>query len=542
MHYFKSFFFSAIFAVLFISSNQIFAQHAPAIEWQRHFGGKTDQRGLSIAQGGSSLDNFIFAGYTQSNDGDVLGYHGPFITGILHYGDAWIGSVDNAGLIWQRCLGGSEMEAATCVIKTSDGNYVATGWTNSHDYDFLDNHGKDNSDAWVAKFDNNGNIIWKKCFGGSSWDGATCIIETKDEGRDLVIVGSTSSTDGDVSGLHLDTTNHEGDVWIVRISSDGNIRWQKCLGGSGYDVANSVIQTDDGGFAIVGETTSNDGDVSGFHPQDSSLGGGDEWIVKLDSKGNIQWQKCLGGSHGDNANSIVQTSDNGYIVVGQTSSDNGDVSGFHPFTISWGDAWIVKLNSTGSIQWQKSFGGSDYDIAFSILQASDGEYVIAGSTNSNDGDITASTGRGALLVKLNDKGEIKWQKGYGGGAGFAIINTLDGGYATTGYNTDSGYFYPGYVWVIKFSADKASVENDNKIKGVEISQKVFPNPSLTKVHFNLNSDISTNPISFYDIMGRQYFPSYSTEEKTIVCNVKDLVSGIYMLRLNSVSVPFIVQH
>jgi hypothetical protein len=151
------------------------------------------------------------------------------------------------------------------------------------------------------------------------------------------MVGQSYSNDGDVSGNH----GGNGDAWIVKLNSIGEIQWQKCLGGSNLDIAGAIQPTSDDGYVMAGYTHSNDGDVSGNHG-----GNDDAWVVKLNSTGEIQWQKCLGGSGDDQAFDIQPTADGGYIMVGQSSSNDGDVSGNHGGN---GDAWIVKLNSTGEI-------------------------------------------------------------------------------------------------------------------------------------------------------------------------------------------------
>ncbi|MDN5355316.1 MAG: hypothetical protein PWQ43_258 [Rikenellaceae bacterium] len=143
---------------------------------------------------------------------------------------------------------------------------------------------------------------------------------------------------------------------------------------------------------MAGGTWSNDGDMSGNH------GGYDALVVKLNSSGNIEWQKCLGGTDNDFANSIQQSSDGGFIVAGETKSNDGDVSGNHGVY----DYWVVKLNSSGDIEWQKCLGGTDYDYAYSIHQTSDGGFIVAGNTASNDGDVSGNHGASdAWVVKLN---------------------------------------------------------------------------------------------------------------------------------------------
>src|SRR5690606_33017833 len=164
------------------------------------------------------------------------------------------------------------------------------------------------------------------------------------------------------------------------------------------DAANSIQQTADGGYIAAGSSSSNDGDVTGNNGDD------DFWILKLNTTGNIEWQKSMGGSANDRPYSIQQTEDGGYIVAGSSSSNNGDVSGNHGNT----DYWVVKLNTVGEITWQKSLGGSSLDIARSIRQTADGGYIVAGNSRSLDGDVTGNNGEfDYWVVKLNSSGTIE---------------------------------------------------------------------------------------------------------------------------------------
>src|SRR5690606_18747613 len=187
--------------------------------------------------------------------------------------------------------------------------------------------------------------------------------------RSSDLAGESNSNDGDVSG------NHGGsDYWIVKLSPSGEITWQQSLGGSGADSATSIKQTMDGGYIVAGYSSSSDGDVT------EKQGSGDYWIVKLNAAGGIEWQKSFGGSDFDNALSIDQTNDNGYIIAGLTNSNDGDV------TLNQGvrDYWIVKLNMTGDLIWEKSLGGSGDDRAYSIKQTSNNNYIIGGFSSSHD--------------------------------------------------------------------------------------------------------------------------------------------------------------
>ena len=189
------------------------------------------------------------------------------------------------------------------------------------------------------------------------------------------------------------------------------IEWEKSFGGNWEDLASSITQTTDGGYIVAGSSQSDDGDVTGHHGR---LDIYDYWIVKLTGMGDIEWQKSLGGSDNDYANSIIPTSDSGYIVAGYSVSADGDV------TESRGnlDAWVVKLRSTGEIEWQRLLGGKGWDEAKYIAPTRDGGYIITGFSNSNDGDVIGLHGnygfRDYWIVKLRSTGEIEWQRVLGG--------------------------------------------------------------------------------------------------------------------------------
>ncbi len=363
-----------ILFLLIIFSNSYFFYAQPNIEWQKCLGGTSDDFAYSIQQ--TTDGGYIVAGTTQSNDSDVTGNHGSR--------DYWIVKLDNSGGIqWQKCLGGSNGEGIVSIQQNSDGGYIVSGLSISNDGDVTGNHG--GSDFWIIKLDSAGGIQWQKCLGGSDVEVANSIQQTTDGG--FIVAGNSLSNDGDVTGNHGDY-----DYWIVKLDSTGVIQWQKSLGGTGDDRAYFIQQTSDGGYIVAGRSISNDCDVTGNH------GYYDYWIVKLDSTGDIHWQKCFGGSDSEIPKSIQQTSDGGYIIAGYSGSNDGDVTGNHFFL----DYWIVKLNSIGVIQWQKSLGGTGFDDSNSIQQTSDGGYIVAGFSNSINGDVTGKHGNfDYWIVKLD---------------------------------------------------------------------------------------------------------------------------------------------
>ncbi len=281
-------------------------------------------------------------------------------------------------------------------------------------------------------------IKWQKSLGGAGYDIGHSGKLTSDGG--FIIAGTTDSTSGQVTGTH-----GSKDIWVIKLDSLGALQWQRALGGSGYDncgTANSVQQTADGGYVVTGYTNSNDGDVTGNH------GSYDYWVVKLSSLGAIQWQKTLGGPNSDQATSIQQTTDGGYIVAGESYSTTGQVTGNH----GGGDYWLVKLDGSGNMQWQKSYGGSDWEVALDVKQTADGGYVVAGRSGSGDGDITNQRGTvDYWVVKTDSLGNMSWQNSYGGDSmevAYSIAQTTDGGYIIAGLSesTPSGDVTSHHIW------------------------------------------------------------------------------------------------
>ena len=380
---------------------------APSIEWERHIGGSGSDYDDFIQQ--TKDGSYIFAGVTNSNNSGVSGNQANY--------DALIAKLNASGDIeWQKHLGGSGFDRAYSIQQTRDGGYIFAGVTNSNDGDVSGNHG--NSDAWIVKLNASGGIEWQKCLGGSNYDVAYSIRQTGDGG--YIIAGSTSSDDGDVSGYHSN-----GDAWIVKLNSAGAIEWQKCIGGSDMESAYQIQQTSDGGYIVAGGTRPHN--IESFNELHNA------WIAKLDAAGGIVWRMDLGSSP-NHAKSIRQTSDGGYIVVG------------HPgFTVdnTGGSPWIVKLNKSGEIAWQKNVEGD----AKSIQITSNGDYIIAGAGY----EYSYST---FWTAKLNASGEVVWQKHLKGPLGakaYTIQQTIDGGYIAAGEIEYSDR--PNGTWIVKFTSD-----------------------------------------------------------------------------------------
>ena len=508
---------------LFISST-IFAQ-APGISWQKSLGGSNPDYSSAIQKiaGGG----YIVAGASFSNDGDVTGNHGN--------ADFWVVKLDSVGtIVWQKSLGGSNDDIAQSVQQTTDGGYIVGGYSKSNDGDVTGHHGTSSSfDIWVVKLDSVGTLVWQKSLGGTSDDYAYSIQQTTDGG--YIVVGGTNSTDGDI------TVNHGGnDIWVVKLTATGTITWQKSLGGSADDYGSSIQQTADGGYIVGGYSNSTDGDVTGVH---GGLGYNDYWVVKLDSSGTLVWQKSLGGTYDDYSTGIQQTTDGGYIVVGGSTSNDGDVTGHHGPANTAYDFWVVKLDSVGTIVWQKSLGGTDYDVSSGVQQTTDGGYIVAGDSVSNDGDVTGHHGVGSYdiwIVRLNSTGDIWWQESLGGTAvdwAELVQQTTDSGYivAGTSYSTDgdvTGNHGSNDFWIVKL--EKGATSKVEDVSG-NIKISTYPNPTSDYIYVD-GIDISKiESMKIFDILGQQVenaeisIDSNKTNRTKI--NVGQLANGVYMIQI-----------
>ncbi len=373
------------------------------LEWQSTLGGFESDRALAIQQ--TNDNGFILSGITNSTDGDVS--VNCFNPGF------WMVKLDvNGSLVWEKCIGNANSPIHPeehSAFQTTDGNYVIGGTKHVINQDY---------DPWIAKLDLNGNIIWEH-FGGADYhDSFGEAMQTSDGG--YFVVGARNYWD-----VHNNLPLHDH-FYIYELNSSGNMVWERAVGGSSSEKATAVDELNNGALIVTGWTQSTDGSVTGNN------GLTDVWLVRMTGAGGIVWKKCFGGSDHDYAWDILSTPDAGYILVGATSSFDGDVS----FNHGGSDFWAVKLNSIGQIEWEKTYGGSGDDVAQSIQFAPNGGYIIAGYTNSTDGDVTENKGLSDYwVIQVDLAGNLLWQKTFGGTGddiAYAACTANDGGIAMAG--------------------------------------------------------------------------------------------------------------
>ena len=275
-----------------------------------------------------------------------------------------------------------------------------------------------------------GEIAWVKTYGGSGEDTAQSIIETRDGG--YAVLGYTNSTDGDLEGKALAVN----DYWLLKLDAEGNMQWNKTYGGSKDDKGQAVIQTADGGYALTGYSMSDDGDGSnnnGFH---------DNWILKLDAQGNVEWERSFGFSGHDHSYDLVQTPDGGFFFVGflditSALADGTYRKGNTLTRHGVGEFWGTKIDALGNLEWRRYYGGTNNDRAHSVVRSEDGGFVMAGFSESTDFDISNSRGSYDFwIVKITRDGNLVWERSFGGSGieiAFDISKTPEGHYTVAGH-------------------------------------------------------------------------------------------------------------
>jgi hypothetical protein len=356
------------------------------IMFNKTFGGSSNDWAYAMKQ--TNDGGYILAGETQS------------------YGAGLIKTDANGNKVWDKIFGGA---TANAVQQTSDVGYILAGRTGSI--------GAGYEDGWLIKTDTDGNKVWERTFGGNDFDEANAVQQTSDGG--YILAGWTESYGAGYA-----------DAWLIKTDGDGNKVWDRTFGGIGWDEADAVQQTSDGGYILAGWTES------------YGAGRSDFWLIKTDADGNKVWDRTFGGSDFDEANAVQQTSDGGYILAGWTQSygaGNGNA-----------DAWLIKTDTNGNKVWDRTFGGSSWDEADAVQQTSDGGYILAGYT------LSYGAGNGdAWLIKTDTNGNKVWDKTFGGSDqewARAVQLTSDGGYILAGWTQSYGAGGTD-AWLIKTDAD-----------------------------------------------------------------------------------------
>lgn len=521
-----------IFSIFLFFGIVVSYAQAPEAMWMKRYGGSSTESMRSLIKtddGGYLLGGSSNSGISGIKTEARIGWND----------DYWVVKTDNLGNIqWQKTIGGGnsvffgdfEADILNEVRKASDGGYFLGGYSDSPVYGSKTEPNYGMQDYWIVKLNSTGNIVWQKAIGGSNYDECYTLEPTSDGG---CIVGGYSKSG--ISGNKTDINKGLKDYWVVKLDANGQILWQKSYGGNSDDILYSILVLDTQEYILIGMSASN---ISG-DKTDNSKGGGDFWIIKIDSVGNIIWQKTIGGNNADEPFNGVKVSD-GFVFGGSSRSN---VS-FNKSENSRGgtDYWLIKTDFNGDVLWDKTFGGSLEDNLHSFCSLENGNgYVLSGSSSSGiSGDKTItnfSSNYNGWVIRVNANGELLWQNGFGGSLsdGLNQVMPLSDGSIILGGNASSnvsgnlsvaGYGGNDY-WLIQLEEEQLA---NNDFSNNDFY--AYPNPVFDSLNIKFGEIHESFEIKVYNSLMQliEKFQYNNISEIEIPINGS---SGIYFIKISS---------
>lgn len=505
---------------------------AQDILWEKSYGGKHADYLLDTQP--TADYGFILAGASLSKKS---GNKTDDNLGNLDY---WIWKMDEGGSEdWQKSLGGSGADILYSIKNTRDGGFILAGTSDSPAGGQKTDACRGREDIWIVKLNAKGGEEWQHTLGGGGQDLVKIIAQTTDGG--YIIGGSSSS---DISPLILrggtdkygKSEKNRGnlDYWIIKLDFNGEIEWQKTLGGQYADKLESIEQTKDNGYIIAGHSNS----PGSFDKEYDNYGEGDYWIIKLDEKGITEWQKVLGGEEDDHVAAIIELKDGGYIAAGNSISAT---SGNKNKTNRKGtDFWIVKLDVKGGILWQETYNTGNTDILTSLIENNDGTLLLGGYAQSEVmGDVTKKTDKKEIndyiALKISADGEELWKETVGSKGEdilMKLIETRDSGYLLTGTSNSeisrdrNSVKGKNDFWVVKLK-DKDKKEHKEKV-----AIEAIPNPAITFTNVIVGFDFTSGTATLFDLAGRQ-LQSFEVSNRTIPVDLTPYPTGLYIMEVKT---------
>lgn len=464
---------------------------APAVRsqellWDNNYGGEYHEFGQACQQ-------------AANGDLFVLGSTYSYGSGSF---DIYLVRLDSMGnWLSSATFGGEETDYGYDLAKTADGGLVIVGSTKSF--------GAGGNDVYLVKLDANGDLMWSKTFGGVNDDEGKSVRQTSDLG--YIICGGTFS-----SGAGYE------DVLLIKTDSSGNLTWQRTFGGAGGESGSAVRQTPDGGYVTVGSTGS-------FGDGYSSV-----YLIRTDQNGGLVWSTTYGGLRADYGSSIEVTQAGGLVMVGSTAS----------FGAGSSDAYMIKTDPDGNVEWEQTYGGSDDDRAYSVLETSSGDFVLAGNS------LSFSSRYNVYAVRTNPIGEVVWSQNYGGSESDycqSIIKGTDGNFVLVGksFSYTSG---GSDIYVLKLRGEQSTgifdPLPDPLPSDFQLAQN-YPNPfnMSTVIEFTLTRRCSV-VLSVHNVLGQTVKDwseeslaagTYRFEWDGKNASGGDIASGLYLYNLQAES-------
>ncbi|MCO5231721.1 MAG: T9SS type A sorting domain-containing protein [Chitinophagales bacterium] len=485
----------------------------PEIEWQRNYGGDNVDGCMAIAESSDGYYYFMSYSASQASGDRTVARKGTQ--------DIWIVKTTPDGhIVWDKAFGPGLITPSN-MIATTDGGLVVGGNTEGGiGYDKTDT-ARGKLDVWLIKIDRNGNKVWDKTLGGSDHDNLGHLIETP-QGDILVAINSSSPISGDRTAEYLGGT---GDAWVVKLNAQGQYIWDKSYGGTGGEHFYAGFVDSEGNYLLGGYSTS---PISGTKT-DTSRGGIDGWLIKTDPNGNILWDKTLGGGGTDYIQTMVQTNNGNYVLGIQSESfASGDKD--HDKK----GCWLVKINKSGDMLWQKTIGGTGAESIRSMdIDKQDGLFMGFIATSGIVGDKTTPAYGSAdyWLVKTDMNGDIQWQNSYGD----ASSDRLTGGVFIS---SDNGYVIGGSsnkwriidMWIIKLYPE---ISTGIKDINTPSALKIYPNPTHGNFVVQTPLSIGNANVTISDAGGKKVWQRDMDLRQGSIHFDLQLPQGIYLLQLTS---------
>lgn len=479
---------------LFLISALCASAQAPSILWQHTIGGSDNDSLTSLnvtADGG-----FIACGVSKSSAGFNKSQNA-----VGASFDYWVIKFDATGNItWDKTFGGSGIESAPVVTQTSDGGYLVNGSSQSDiGGNKTENAVNRSFDFWAVKTDKNGTVQWDNTIGGIQYESAAAVADVS---NGFMLAGIAHSGAGDDVRQQNLGSNLWADYWLLKLKKkNGKVLWDRRFGAGNSDVLKSIATTATGNTLLAGYSYS----PAEYDKTENFIGNCDFWIIMIDPNGNKLWNKLYGSKFSDFATSIAPTSDGGYIIGGYSNSPAGfnKSEGFVGVT----DYWIVKIDSLGNQQWDKTIGGTKGDYLTSIKQTADNGYLLSGYSTSGISGVKTGAAKGnedIWLVKLDNTGNVLWDKTIGGDLTDKpsnIIELSNGDFivgassnsAISGDKSENTIGDSGNndFWIMRLTAAGGS---RNNIAASNLSSNVINKGNTDPVTKSLSMRVSPNPV------------------------------------------------
>ncbi|MGB3453872.1 MAG: T9SS type A sorting domain-containing protein [Moheibacter sp.] len=496
------------------------------IEWQQVLGGAHSEYLYDVK---ATPDyGFLLAGSSFSGK---TGAKNEASQGDLDY---FLWKMDEAGKMeWQKSFGGSGSDYLYSVAMTKEGGYILGGSSDSPKSGDKKEDGFGNMDFWIIKLNPEGKEEWQLTLGGIGNDQLQSIQQTADGG--YIVGGSSDSSpvrdsDGKTIGSKTEESHGSMDYWVIKLSPDGQIEWEKTFGGSFSDRLKDILILEDG-FLIAGTSNSPLGTSS---KTVQHYGENDYWLIKLDDRGNEIWQKAYGDDGDDSLSQIIST-ENGYLIAGSSNSKPNPDGGKTAANGEGTDFWVIEIDRDGNPIWDAAYDIGRWDVLVSVAATDQNEYLLSGYASSETlGRRTDSKGvNDYAVIKINSKGESLWQKTIGGMGSDQLkgaVQMRDGGYLLAG-NSDSkksddkdrASMGGNDYWVVKLGSENKTAEDRKLVE-------VFPNPTYQYTNIVIAEDFREAKADIFDLNGRK-LQTRELPYRSTPIDLQGYPPGVYIIKI-----------